>query len=254
MTKNKQPKKDNSGYILLHRRLQDHWLMQDMKRFGCWVDLLLMANHADKKVFFSTEIVLCKRGEIITSLQKLSDRWSETRNTTRGFIETLKTDTMIHTKTTHRYTQITICNYDTYQVSGNTSKNTCSPDDSRMTRRTLTTNNTLKELKEKSGDSPLKISLPFTSTTFEKKWSDWVQFRKEKKKPVTTTQMQEVLKDLAKYPEDFAIDILSKGIKNGWQGLIFDSTQKDYERYLQNVSTTGSVDQSKVYRRPDDFI
>jgi DNA-binding transcriptional regulator YhcF (GntR family) len=103
------------GWICLHRCIQEHWIWQDANRFKWWVDLLLRANNKDAKVLIDGSLVDCKRGQFITSLGKLAEEWMVSRDTVRRFLDALESDTMIARKSTHKMTQITICNYDSYQ-------------------------------------------------------------------------------------------------------------------------------------------
>lgn len=67
------------GWIKLHRKLQDCWIWQENEPFdkrSAWVDLLLSANHSDKKILFNGELIIVKRGQVLTSIRKLSAKWS----------------------------------------------------------------------------------------------------------------------------------------------------------------------------------
>ena len=103
------------GWICLHRCILTHWIWQDANRFKWWIDLLLRANNKDAKVLIDGSLMECKRGQFITSLGKLAEEWMVSRNTVRRFLDALESDTMIVRKSTHKLTQITICNYDSYQ-------------------------------------------------------------------------------------------------------------------------------------------
>ena len=75
----------------------------------------MRANNKDAKVLIDGSLMECKRGQFITSLGKLAEEWMVSRNTVRRFLDALESDTMIVRKSTHKLTQITICNYDSYQ-------------------------------------------------------------------------------------------------------------------------------------------
>ncbi len=105
-----------SGYIVLDRAIFSHWIANDANTFFRWIDLIRMANWKDKNLIINGQLVMCKRGEFITSLSKLSEQWKVSRDTTRNFINLLTKDHMLYTRTTKHYTHITICNYDTYQL------------------------------------------------------------------------------------------------------------------------------------------
>lgn len=105
----------SNGWICLHRCIQKHWIWQDANRFKWWVDLLLRANHEDKKVLIESTLVECKRGELITSLYALAKDWGVSRDVVRHFLQLLESDNMIVRKVATKYTQIIICNYASYQ-------------------------------------------------------------------------------------------------------------------------------------------
>ena len=77
--------------------------------------MLLRASSEDKKMLIDSRLIECKRGEFITSLCTLAKEWGESRDKVRHFLNLLESDGMITRKVTTKYTQITICNYDSYQ-------------------------------------------------------------------------------------------------------------------------------------------
>ena len=142
----------SNGWINLHRCIQEHWIWQDAHRFKWWVDLLLRASHKDTKVLFDGSLIECKRGQFITSLGKLAEEWMVSRGAVRRFLDALENDTMIARVSTHKMTQITICNYDSYQdrpttdtTTNNTSEATT---DRQLTQQQADTNNNYKHLKQ----------------------------------------------------------------------------------------------------------
>lgn len=135
----------NKGWICIHRCILKHWIWQDANRFKWWVDLLLRANHEDKKVLIDGSLKLCKRGELITSLSKLASEWMVNRDTVRRFLDLLESDNMITRISTHKMTQITICNYDSYQdrptTDTTTDASTEATTDRQLTQQQADTNN-----------------------------------------------------------------------------------------------------------------
>ena len=108
----------SQGYIRLHRKIQDCWVWDDkFSRGQAWVDLILLANHKEKKFPFDNEIITIERGQYLTSMRKLSERWKWHRNTVKGFLQLLEKDQMIKLKVATSYTLITIINYDIYQYN-----------------------------------------------------------------------------------------------------------------------------------------
>lgn len=110
------------GWISVYRQLRGSWLWSDkpFSKGQAWIDLLLRANHADRKVPLGNEIVEVERGSFITSEVKLSDNWGWSRKKVRVFLSVLERDLMIYKKGTTKYTSITIVNYSLYQNMGTT--------------------------------------------------------------------------------------------------------------------------------------
>lgn len=109
---------DMQGWIKLHRKIQDHWIYQEKRkfsRFEAWIDLLMMVNHEDAKVILGNEIVEVKRGQRITSIRQLCDRWGWSNTKVTQFLKLLQSDGMATVKSDSKKTLITIENYDLYQ-------------------------------------------------------------------------------------------------------------------------------------------
>lgn len=105
------------GWISIHRKIREHWIWNDPVKLKWWIDLLMEANHQDNKINIGYEVFECKRGQTIRSLQGWAYRWNVSRDTARNFLKMLHSENMILTKNLKKTTQITICNYDTYQTS-----------------------------------------------------------------------------------------------------------------------------------------
>lgn len=109
----------SKGYIKLHRQLQDCWVWQGERfsRGQAWVDMLLMANHKDVKMPLGEKIEIVKRGQFITSMKKLADKWGWSFNTVKKFLNLLENDNMLTRKSDNSKTLITIINYEVYQYT-----------------------------------------------------------------------------------------------------------------------------------------
>ena len=108
-----------SGWISIHRKIQDHWLWQEkpFDKRSAWIDLLLMANHKDNKFLLGSELIDVKRGSFITSEYKLIDRWGWSKTKVRNFLKLLEDDKMIIKISDRKKTTLTIVNYNDYQIS-----------------------------------------------------------------------------------------------------------------------------------------
>lgn len=108
------------GWISVHRQIQEHWLWAEkpFSKGQAWIDMLLLANHEDKKVLLGSELVDVKAGSFITSEVKLAERWGWSRHKVRDFLDLLKTDKMLDKKSDSRRTTIFLLNYGNFQPSG----------------------------------------------------------------------------------------------------------------------------------------
>ncbi len=109
------------GYISLYRRIQEHWLWKDkpFSRGQAFIDLLLSVNHSDNKTVINNELVEVRRGSLITSQEKLSERWGWSRSKVSRFLKLLEDDRMIEVKTDSKKTTVNIVNYSQYQTLEN---------------------------------------------------------------------------------------------------------------------------------------
>ena len=111
------------GYIKLHRAIKDCWIWKDSEPFTrgqAWIDLLLSANHSEKKILFEGNLKTIQAGQFLTSLVSLSDKWKWDRKKVRKFLDVLEADNMITTDRTSHGTTITIVNWGKYQIEGTT--------------------------------------------------------------------------------------------------------------------------------------
>lgn len=114
------------GWISIHRKIQDNLIWEDkpFSRGQAWIDLLLLANHEDRQVLFNGNAIQVKRGEKITSLRQLSDRWGWSITKVKKFLNLLSDEKMISYKSDSKKTVYSIVNYEVYQDSENTKSNT----------------------------------------------------------------------------------------------------------------------------------
>ena len=115
------------GWIRIHRKLQESQIWCHDEPFdmrSAWIDLLLMANHADRETIFDYTPVMVRRGQLITSVRKLSLRWGWSKNKTLKYLRLLENASMIERDSNARRTLLTIVNYGIYQDGRDTDVHT----------------------------------------------------------------------------------------------------------------------------------
>lgn len=106
-----------AGWIKLHRQIRENWTWEEKpySKGQAWIDLILSANHEDRKVPLGNEVYDVKRGSFITSELKLMNRWGWSKTKVRAFLKLLQNDSMILQKKDSKKTTLTITNYSDYQ-------------------------------------------------------------------------------------------------------------------------------------------
>src|SRR5699024_1077187 len=74
-----------------------------------------MVNHKERKIMIGNDLITVKRGQKITSIRKLCERWSWSNSKVKKFLELLERDEMLIVKSDTKKTVITVVNYDFYQ-------------------------------------------------------------------------------------------------------------------------------------------
>lgn len=115
------------GWIKLHRAIRKNWIWEDAQKLKWWLDILLQANHQEKKVLLGNELVLIERGSFHTSELKLAKKWGVSKTTVRKFLELLESDRMITTIKSKKGTTLKVSNYEDYQGFSEEEKNDKKP-------------------------------------------------------------------------------------------------------------------------------
>lgn len=204
------------GWISIHRQIQCHWLWEDkpFSRGQAWIDMLLLANHADNKFLLGNELVEIEAGSFVTSQLKLMNRWGWSKTKVCAFLTMLEQDGMISKKTDRKKTTITIENYSVFQVS-ETTKRPQKNHEKTTKRPQKDTNNNENNVNNENkyiyvDDASLNDAI-----------IEFVSFRKSIKKPMTEKAVQLMIGKLNKMSSDVGeqIEIINQSILNGWQGI-----------------------------------
>ena len=87
-----------SGWIKLYRQIQECCIWKANEPFdkrSAWIDLLLSANHIDNKTVFNGKVIIVKRGQFLTSIRSLSEKWKWSVNKTYRYIKLLENEKML---------------------------------------------------------------------------------------------------------------------------------------------------------------
>lgn len=123
------------NWIKLNRSIRKHFLWDFTKPLYlmAWIDILMSANYADKKVVVGDSVITVPRGSFVTSLRKLATQWQCSKDTVKRILTILESDSMITCKADSKHTIITVENYALYQDVPDTDK-----DANKDTQQTVT--------------------------------------------------------------------------------------------------------------------
>lgn len=200
-----------------------------------FIHMFLKANWKDGK-FQGTTV---PRGSFVSSTKKLSEETKLTEREIRTAISNLKKTGEVTSKSTNKYTMFTVVNYDLYQT--NDMQDDIQTTYKRHSNDIQTT--TIEERKERKKErreeekkkevpkGTKKKELPVYYPNDEKlnnAFDDFVQMRKQMKKPMTERAialMINKLEKLSKVPfsdamdNDLAIKILEQSIVKSWSDI-----------------------------------
>lgn len=133
-----------SGWIRLHRKIwkSEIWNYDDepFDRRSAWIDLLMMANFEERTVVINSRTVTIKRGQVFTSVRKLSERWHWSKDKVTRHLKVLNELKMATVDATPNGTLITLDNYGIYQDGCDTDKDT-GKDNNNKYKRNIKKNN-----------------------------------------------------------------------------------------------------------------
>jgi hypothetical protein len=102
------------GWIKIHRKFQNWEWRDSPKHVAVFLDLLLEANHKDKKYRGMT----IKAGSLTTSYSKISERTGVSYKSVRTVLKDLISTQEVAYKNCKQYSMISIVNWESYQLEG----------------------------------------------------------------------------------------------------------------------------------------
>ena len=194
------PMEDKTGWISLHRKIQDNKLWREPRVFSkaeAWIDILMEVQHGEKQssIMIKNTTITCDRGQSIKSIQTWAERWTWRISKTRRFLHLLKREKMVVIENLRKTTRLSVCNYSTYQqkrISHESHMNL-----KRISHEShMNTDNKVNNENNENNGKDLKQPLDFTrasSFDFKKLFSD--TFKPENRYEINT--LNKLAKDYA---------------------------------------------------------
>lgn len=142
------------GWVRIYRRVQDDklWLFDKFSKGQAWIDMILLAAHADKIFLIRGNEVSVKRGQLAIAESTLSERWKWSRDKIRKFFKDLEKDGKIIQQKNRLISIYSIVNYDSFQTTDQTTDQTTEKQQKNHKQECKE----LKEEKNISKDPPFK--------------------------------------------------------------------------------------------------
>lgn len=141
----------SKGYIIVWRSILETplWTNPKLQRLFFWV--LLRANYKTKEVFPTTEKIMLQPGQFVTSYPHISKELRISVGSVKTYLDLLKSENIIETKPTNKYTVITIQNWN--ELQNPEKKNESKVKTERKQTETDNTDNTFNSKKASSNNS-----------------------------------------------------------------------------------------------------
>lgn len=235
------------GFITLHRKMTQWEWYTDNPTKSLFIHLLLTANHEDKK----WRGQLIKRGQLITSLQHLSDETGLTVQQVRRAVKNLRLTDEITTTTTNKWTLITVEKYSDYQdkpeeenkqTTGKRTNGEQTKNKQRTTNNNVNNVNHVEQVKEKHNKKKdeLEEIVEQQPEPLQEPIRDFMENRKAMKDPMRTKRALNMfinrLMDLSGGDIKEAIRLIDIALMNNWKTVyILDDGKKKKERPRNEV-------------------
>ena len=145
-----------SGWVKLHRKITEWEWWDDHNATRLFIYIITKANHKDK----NWRGVNIKRGQFLSSLDKLTKETGISSQKIRTAIKRLKSTNEITSESTSRYTIYTVNKYDLYQYEqqeNNIQNNKPLTNGQQTTNKQVTTTNNNKNIKKVKKEKKNKV-------------------------------------------------------------------------------------------------
>lgn len=238
---------DNKGWIKIHRKLLEWEWADDPNMVALWIHLLLNANLTDKKYRGKT----IPRGSFKTSLNELSAETGLSKRNLRTCLERLKSTHEVTQQTTHEYSIITICKFDTYQLINNTTNTpNDTPNDTLATHQRHTSDTPIKEEGKKLITSSKKEKSEKEKSDWDVLFDVWLEYKKQRgqtyKGQMSIERMKTKLRNLSGGNIETAKAIIDEAMANNWSGFFALKDQPTTNNNYKGDNTLGNEFERKM--------
>lgn len=199
----------DNGFIKIHRNLNEWGWKKDPKMVAFWMHLLVNANWKDGHYMGHK---ICA-GDIVVGRKALSHETGLSEREIRTCIDKLKMTGEVTSKTTNRFTILTIVKWEEYQDKREQAT-------SRASSKRPTSDQQATTIEEGKKERSNNITHIKPEDISEQTWNDFTQHRKAKRATVNQTVIDKMRAEALKVNMTLEQAMIHT-ISRGWQG--FDS-------------------------------
>lgn len=210
------------GWIKIHRKILDWSWYKEENMFHLFAHLLLNANREDKR----WKGMIIKRGQLVTGRKELSVTTGISEQSVRTCLDRLKSTSEITSKSTNKFSIITIIKYEDYQLNIREDNQQIN----QLTNQQLTSNqpttNHKQEEEEEKGPKDLdlfsieKIEMRPEYKEVLLKWLHYKRKKKQSYKDIDSIKLayKKLLRFSNRDPK-LALQIVEQSMANNWAGF-----------------------------------
>lgn len=232
-----------SGWIKLHRSLQDHFIydFSEPDKALAWIDILLSASYSESKVKIKSKVFNVQKGQWLVSQVTLQKRWKMSQNKVKRLLNLLQNDGMISVFTNELTSIITICNFSSFQDDGRAVELAVERAVERAAdeqSNDIQRSKEIQEVKKKKRSAKSADFEPLASLSYSQKCFDvfWTEVEKRK------TGKPEALKAFEKYTAgktDDEIDFVLNVICHWYELYLYEDESRllpENKKYIKSAA------------------
>ena len=215
---------NSQGWVSLHRKLLDNPIFSNYKLLQTFLYCLLKASHSDREQLVGDELVTIKTGQLVTGRKAIAKATKLSEQNVRTALNRLEKLGILTIKPTTKYSLITVVTWESHQQTNQQVTNK-----QPTTNQRVTTNNNYNNVNNSNNKKEIVIPDGINIDS----WTEWITYRKSKKKKVSDQAAAKQFKLLAKYTEEQQKQIIDKSIESDYQGL-FELKENGNGNYQAN--------------------
>ena len=145
------------GWIKLHRKLQQKGFYKKSEYVHLWVHLLLNANREEKEFMWNNNIIVIKKGQLLTGRESLAKATGINPSTIENILRMFENEHQIEQQKTTKYRVITVLNWCEYQTTNNKINNRVTTEEQQSNNRVTQTRSNKNEKNQENQENVLTL-------------------------------------------------------------------------------------------------